>query len=451
MANTVFLHRHLLMVFLLFAGYPGFSNGINAGTGNKPGRPVATGASACFVVDALVTPVGCNGNEGAIQLQVTGGTAPYEYSLYGALWQRDPVFSNLSASVYFIRVRDASRCTVTKQVDVPFVNPLTLELGKDITLCEGKGITLPLTTNETAASFNWWPAAGLDNVQALQPKAMPVTTTKYYVTMTLGQCEKKDSVTVAVNPAPVANAGEDITICAGKSVQLHGSGGLTYQWLPATNLDDAAIGNPTVTSPSQSITYYLTVTDAHQCTSLSEDAITVTVLPPAEVFAGHDTSVVASQPLTLFAQDVNKSGFTHFTWSPATSLRDPDNQTTVATPANSITYKVVATTPEGCRGVGSIAIKVYKAADIYVPSAFSPNGDWRNETFKAIPVGISQFKYLMVFNRFGEQVFFTSRAEKGWDGLYHGLQQTGTFTWVAAGFDYMNHPVQRKGTVTVMR
>ncbi len=193
---------------------------------------------------ANTIPAGCGNNDGAIQLQPAGGTAPFEFSLYGTLWQQDPSFSNLPSGNYMIRVRDARGCLNNQPISVPFVNTVTLEAGNDLTICEGKSVTLPVQTNASAGSFSWSPAVGLDNTQAWQPKAAPTVTTKYYVTLGIGICQVKDSVVVNVNRAPVADAGDRITICSGKSVQLNGSGGAVYHWQPATYLDDATVAGP---------------------------------------------------------------------------------------------------------------------------------------------------------------------------------------------------------------
>lgn len=91
------------------------------------------------------------------------------------------------------------------------------------------------------------------------------------------------------------------------------------------------------------------------------------------------------------------------------------------------------------------------SARIDVPSAFSPNGDQHNDQFKAIPHNIKRFRYLVVFNRYGEQVFYTNNPVLGWNGIYREAAQYGTFVWMASGIDNRDRLVQRRGTVTVLR
>ena len=137
----------------------------------------------------------------------------------------------------------------------------------------------------------------LSSNSILNPVASPVATTKFYLTATLGICSGTDSVTVLVNPAPIPDAGSDITICFGKSVQLHGNGGSQYQWSPDTYLDNSEIQDPTVTQPTSTIIYDLAVTDINGCKSLQSSQVTVTVSPPARVFAGDDTAILVNQTL----------------------------------------------------------------------------------------------------------------------------------------------------------
>lgn len=96
------------------------------------------------------------------------------------------------------------------------------------------------------------------------------------VTDTLTSCASMDSVTIVVNPLPVANAGMDTTINLGSSVVLNGSGGVNFIWTPSTGLDDPNIASP-VAAPIATTDYILTVTDVNGCTDM--DTVTVTVEP----------------------------------------------------------------------------------------------------------------------------------------------------------------------------
>ena len=113
---------------------------------------------------------------------------------------------------------------------------------------------------------------------------------------------------------------------------------------------------------------------------------------------------------------------------------------------------MTAATPAGCSATASIAIKVYSASDIFVPNAFTPNGDGHNDVLRAIPVGIKEFSYFAVFDHWGQQVFFTVNAATGWDGTYKGRrQEAGAYVWMTGGVNYNGANLIRRGTVILIR
>jgi gliding motility-associated-like protein len=106
----------------------------------------------------------------------------------------------------------------------------------------------------------------------------------------------------------------------------------------------------------------------------------------------------------------------------------------------------------GCMDTDTIKVKVFEGPAIYVPNAFTPNKDSKNDVLKAIPIGLKEFKYFTIYNRYGQQVFTTTDAAIGWDGSFKGTEQrTGTFVWFAEGIDYKGTILQQKGTVILIR
>jgi len=403
------------------------------------------------VTNTQVTNGSCTGAaDGSIIVTATGGKPSLLYSSNGTTFQPSNTF-NIAPGTYTITVKDANGCTTTKpNVLVQFDNTMTLSMGASPTICEGKNTTISATTNGT--SVVWSPAATLSNATILNPVATPVVTTKYYIKSTLGICDKLDSVTVFVNPAPTADAGKDTTICFGGSTNLSASGGVNFDWSPSTYLSSTTVSSPVVTRP-KTITYYLSVTDANGCTSLSKDNVVVTVSPPAKLFAGFDASVAINQPLQLRALDINNIGFTKYHWTPERGLNNPFISDPVAILSDEYNYLVVtATTPSGCEGIDSIKINTYRGPEIYVANTFTPNGDGINDVLKAFPVGMKSFSYFRIYNRFGQMVFSTTNSNIGWDGKFKGaMQQMNTFVWIAAAIDYKGNLVQRKGTVTMVQ
>jgi gliding motility-associated-like protein len=144
-------------------------------------------------------------------------------------------------------------------------------------------------------------------------------------------------------------------------------------------------------------------------------------------------------------------GGTHFKWTPATWLNDETIDDPVATPLDNITYKVVVTNDAGCIDEDSVIIKVAAPNDIYIPSAFTPNNDGINDVFKpSVGTNFALINF-SVYNRWGEKVFTTSN-NNGWDGTTNGqAQNTGVYIWILSAKDNQGNPINKKGTVTLIR
>jgi gliding motility-associated-like protein len=165
------------------------------------------------------------------------------------------------------------------------------------------------------------------------------------------------------------------------------------------------------------------------------------------VFAGNDTLAAAGQPVQL-----NASGGLSYTWTPAAGLNDPNIANPIAVIYATQIFTVKAFTPQGCETYDDVTIKIYKGPDIYLPNAFTPNDDGLNDVLRGIPVGISEFKYLKIFNRYGQELFSTTDYRKGWDGRWKGQkQEAGVYVVIASGIDFNGNAINKKGTVILIR
>jgi gliding motility-associated-like protein len=394
----------------------------------------------------------CLNDDGQVDAIVTGGTLPYQYLANSGSYGPNPLITGLPSGNVSVTVEDANGCTITGSTFVGINNTLFLDMGSDPTICQGTTTKLTITSTN-ATSFAWTPAASLNNASIAEPIASPATTTTYAVIVTLGICISSSTEIVTVLPAPIAVATPpEVTICYGQSTQLQGSGGVSYQWWPGLYLSSITAPDPEVQQPRKSTTYTLNVTGANGCTSIQPDTVQVNVTPPAVVFAGDDTTVLIGQTLPLDAVDVNNIGFTSYQWSPAVGLDNPGIQDPIATITGDITYQVTATTAQGCEGTDSITIKAVTMSDIIVPNAFTPNGDGRNDVLKPHAIGIRDFKYFAVFNRWGQRVFYSTNEGAGWDGTLGGqAQPMGTYVWMVMGLDFGGREVDRRGTVVLVR
>lgn len=168
----------------------------------------------------------------------------------------------------------------------------------------------------------------------------------------------------------------------------------------------------------------------------------------SNAFAGNDTITAAGQPVQLHG-----SGGVSYLWSPGAGyLNDPSSPNPVAILYNSQTFLLKAYTPQGCESYDQVTITIYKGPDIYLPNAFTPNNDGLNDIYRGKPVGIASFSYLKIYNRYGQQLFYTEDYRKGWDGSWNGQQQeNGTYIVVAAAVDFKGNPILKKQSFLLLR
>jgi len=402
---------------------------------------------AVLTATATTADATCDVN-GQVSLTPTGGTAPYYYSIgASAPYEAYNVF-NVAAGSYSTSVQDANGCVFNvPAVTVALTNNLVVTPAADpAPICEGEKVQLNPQTN--ASQFSWAPATGLSAVNVKNPEARPSVTTEYVVTATLGSCTLEDRILVSVNPAPIADAGPNGDICFGQTYQLQGSGGTGFEWSPTTGIAIGQNSSQPVVEPEKTTEYSLHVTDANGCRSLQPDVVVVQVTPPIVVNISSDTSAAIGDQFQLHAS----SAATSYEWSPATGLDDPYSKDPLVTIAGDVTYKVTVSTSAGCKGEAFVTIKVYNGPEIYVPNAFTPNGDGRNEIFRPFPVGIKKLNYFRVFNRWGQIVYSTTDFNKGWDGRIGGVMQPpGTYVWMAEGITKEDKVITKKGTVTLIQ
>ncbi|MBI1341614.1 MAG: T9SS type B sorting domain-containing protein [Terrimonas sp.] len=392
-----------------------------------------------------LTADSCRGlPDGSITIQASGGTGVYTYSLDGAPGQAANVF-NVVAGNHSITTEDDRGCRHAQTVTVPLVNNLTVNAGNDTTICEGSSFAVRASSN--ASIFNWTPASGLNDPTLLNPVASPVMATTYTLQASSGLCSVQDDILVDIIASPVANAGPDAVVCKDQQAFLHGEANGLMTWHPVNLFSNPSLPDQTVW-PAVTTTYWLEAVNEFGCVSLLPDSVRVTVLPDIHAFAGNDTVVAFGQPLQLVA---GGNGNTYY-WSPSTGLDDPFSATPVAILYSDMTYSLRVTNAAGCTDYDSIHIKAYQGPEIYVPSAFTPDHNGRNDLLRAIPAGLKTFNYFKIFNRWGQLVFSTNNASVGWDGKINNIAApTGTFVWIAAGIDYSGKSIFRKGTVTLIR
>jgi gliding motility-associated-like protein len=359
-----------------------------------------------------------------------------------------PTVSPATTTNYIVSLDD-NGCVNTDTVRIRVVDFVTLRAMPDTVICATDSVQLGAVTD--GLRFTWTPSANMNDPTLLRPTVLPAATTTYQITAAIGHCTAMDVVTVTLVPYPGANAGPDTTVCFDTKAQLHASiNGSSFTWSPSSSLDNPNSLNP-VASPRSTTKYVLTVRDNIGCPKPSRDTVVVNVLPKINAFAGRDTAVVAGQRLQF-----NASGGVGYFWTPSTALSRNDIKNPFGIYDGSfdnIRYKLIVTNEVGCIDSAYVTIKVFKTMPrVFVPTAFTPNGDGKNDYLRPVAVGISKFDYFRIYNRWGQLVYSSTDTEGGWDGRIGGKEQnTATFVWMVKATDFTGKVFIDKGTVTLIR
>ena len=213
-------------------------------------------------------------------------------------------------------------------------------------------------------------------------------------------------------PAYVAEAGNNVTICKGDSVQIGTAprAQYIYNWLPAAALNNDSIANPWV-KPAVTTTYYLHQKDFKFDETIDSVTVIVSTTIPNVTLSALPDTVCYGKSVTLTA-----AGALSYKWSNST---DTASHITV-TPLTTTTYTVTAS--NGCTNTSDITVTV-KSCDtlknsLTIPNVFTPNGDGMNDYFKIKGQNIRTING-KIFNRWGQLLYNYSDINKPWDGKYN--------------------------------
>jgi len=386
----------------------------------------------------------------AVQLKATGNGV-FSWSPGTAMVNSStatPTVSPISTITYTVNLDD-NGCVNHDSVKVRVVDHVTLKVMNDTTICQGDTIRLRVQSN--ALKYGWFPVSQVLDPAAANPQVVTSFTTNYQVTASIGSCAAQDQVRVVTVPYPVAYAGRDTTICYDTKARLNGSTEANiFAWLPSPSLSNYSILNP-VATPKTTTAYILSVYDNKGCPKPGYDTVVVNVLPDINAFAGRDTAVITGQSLQLQA-----TGGLRYQWTPGTGLSNTTIANPVALytiPSLGIVYKVMVFNEANCADSAYIKVKVFQTMPtVFVPNAFTPNHDGKNDVLRPIAVGMAHIDYFRIFNRWGQLVFSTTANEQGWDGTIAGkLQPSGTYVWLVKATDYTGAPYVQRGTLVLIR
>ena len=381
----------------------------------------------CTVSAGYVNPVfqwqqSFNGN---IFTDITGENATTLKVQYGAA-------AAVGSYRYRLQVSEAAnfaspQCRISSLPLTVTVNALPVALvSGNSPVCEKGTIILNASGG---INFDWQGPANFTSplsqptIQNAQPQNAGLYTIK--VTAANG-CFVSGSTNVFINPSPTAavSFAKD-TICVGATILLEASGGGSYKWFPSTFLS-TPLQQSTQASPLSSILYNVEVTNNFGCKDTA--AIDVNVVQPPVVNAGPDKVIEAGKTVQLNGSITGNVA--KFSWSPTDFMINESTLTPLANPLTDFEYVLTATAFNNC-GLTTDTVLVKIINGIFIPNAFSPNGDGKNDKWNIPSLEAYPLHSLTVFNRYGQIVFQRNKSFEPWDGFFKGqLLPAGAYTYV---------------------
>lgn len=352
-------------------------------------------------------------------------------------------------------------CSSTEQVTVTVNQTPTVSITPSATsYCDGNSATLIASG---AVSFVWTPATDLSATTGATVTASPTATTVYTVVGTTLGCTDDAVATVTVHPNPVVDFVAGPTEgCLTHCVQFNNlttiSGGniSRYDW----DMGDGNIisgHSPSHCYPTDGVyTIGLTATSNQGCVTelVMADLITVHPLPTA-LFSVNPTTASALNPRFQFTDQSTGAVEWHWAFGDGSTLGtltpSPSFTYPSAIDTGTYTVRLLVVNEFGCTDTISYKVFIAPHVSIYIPNAFTPNNNNRNDRFTAYGENIPEFR-MRIFNRWGQQIFETVNMAEGWDGSYMGAQvESGVYVYRIDWRDINGEEGQRNGQVILVR
>ena len=297
-------------------------------------------------------------------------------------------------------------------------------------------------------NYAWTPANFLSNPSIANPIALlNANTTLFVKTIDKYGCAHRDSTAYIVSVRTPKISPVDTTVCETTPVQLNASGGTFYTWLSSNPASLSCLNCPSpIATVNTSSFYQVIISDVNNCADTLSSTVHMNPLPTVDI-KPEDTIVKYDTKLQL-----QGSGATLYFWYPTSYLSNPNIDNPIAFVRDSMTIYLTGMDDFGCRNVDSIHIGVDYTDEIFIPSAFSPNGDGRNDVFRIGSVLFEKLQEFRIFNRWGVEVFSGNTIDAVWDGTYKDEKQPiGVYNYIIR-IGYPNGVTKTyKGDVTLLR
>ncbi|HJX70586.1 MAG TPA: PKD domain-containing protein [Bacteroidales bacterium] len=265
-------------------------------------------------------------------------------------------------------------------------------------------------------------------------------------------CSDTTEQSITVRPLPAIDLMEDTLICEGDEIIIRITGGDEIAWSPAAGLSSVNSYSPSA-SPDVTTTYIAIVRDSETgCRNLDDIRIYVQQFPEITLHPT-DTTIVIGEIVSVSADSL---GDVTYLWTmvPTDELMSCLNCTSpVIRPLLNTYYTLeVADTNHCFNEKFYLNVGVDEKYSLDLPAAFRPTGEEENTVVYVKGWGIRRLVEFRIYNRYGNEVFYTDDLNQGWDGTYKGkLQNIDSYAYTVTAEMWNGQMMMKKGTVTLLR
>jgi gliding motility-associated-like protein len=237
-------------------------------------------------------------------------------------------------------------------------------------------------------------------------------------------------ITVNANPIVTLTPASGLTLCQSDApVQIieNRNGFIGTPLFTGTGISPTGLFDPKLSGTGTFTIDYLFTTSNTGCTYAT--TLQITVNPTPEITLASNLQFLEGGQLKIEPTVKISSGPLTYKWSPSTGLDHDDILNPIANPTDDITYTLTVTSDKLCSAVAKVAVTVLKAP--IVNNTFTPNGDGVNDTWTIKYLESYPKATVTIFNRLGEQLFYSVGYPIAWDGRYRGTDlPTGVYYYI---------------------
>ncbi|MBS1613112.1 MAG: gliding motility-associated C-terminal domain-containing protein, partial [Bacteroidetes bacterium] len=379
----------------------------------------------------------------SLGLSASGGAGAYTFKLNNNSVQGS--ISGLQAGVYHVEVTDASGCSVLK--DVSLVAPVAMELNATVEnekcgQANTGSVSINVIGGNAPYTYTWNNSMTGNTISQLGAGTYVVA-----VVDAKGCTQTKANVVNASQGLRISAVANELPCNVAKgeaSVEvLNGLAPYNFMW--SNGGTASAISNVV---PG---TYTVSIRDAAGC--VMDTAIVVRNNNSFNVAVEGAGFINLGETVELKASSTGSD--VSYTWVPAFGLQCPTCASVTVRPAETTTYKVTAIDGVyGCVATAEAQVQVSTETNVFLPNAFTPNGDGENDVLQLYG-NLQSIRYfqLLVFNRWGEKVYETNDQFFNWDANYKGEKlEPGAYLYVMK-IVHLNNETSRtfKGSISLLK